>query len=83
VFYAPLRAFLTGCGFNEELLPSLHFVVEDLDLTKHHLPGYAKRWSQVWWCKDATLSLAEQHNRLSAAIFAVLTGRDVISMSAI
>jgi hypothetical protein len=79
-----LRAFLTGCGFNEELLPSLHFVVEDLDLTKTpiclDMPNVGAKYGGV---RMPHYHWQEQHNHLSAAIFALLTGRDVISMSAI
>jgi hypothetical protein len=34
MFYASLKAFITGCGFNEELLQSLLLIAGSLDLTK-------------------------------------------------
>jgi hypothetical protein len=34
IFYASLQAFLTSCGFNEELLPTLQYINETLDLTR-------------------------------------------------
>jgi hypothetical protein len=84
VFYASLRAFFTCCGFNEELLPSFHFVVEDLDLTKTliclDMPNVGAKYAGV---RMPHYHWQEQHNRLSTAIFAFLAGSDVISMAAI
>jgi hypothetical protein len=37
VFYNSTRSFLGSTGFNQELLPALQFIVDDLDLT-HCVP---------------------------------------------
>jgi hypothetical protein len=83
MFYASLKAFITGCGFNEKLLPSLLLIAGDLDLTKTpiglDMPNIGAKYGGV---KMPLYYWQEQHNRLSAAIFALLAGRDVLSVSA-
>jgi hypothetical protein len=81
IFYASLQAFLTSCGFNEELLPTLQFIDETLDLTRtllsYDMPRVGSKVAggialpHFHW--------QEQHNRLSAAIFSLLASKDVIS----
>ena len=83
IFYGSLKSFLTGCGFNDELLPALQFVDVDLDLTKTpvgpDIPSvgakdYGDQMPHYYW--------QEQHDRLSAAIFALLVSKDVINKQA-
>jgi hypothetical protein len=81
IFYASLQAFITSCGFNEELLPNLQFIDETLDLAQtplsYDMPRVGTKvaggiaWPHFYW--------QEQHNRLSAAIFSLLPSKDVIN----
>jgi hypothetical protein len=83
IFYASLRAFFTGCGFNEELLPQLPFVDANLDLTltpiSSDIPNIGAKNGGVamphfYW--------QEQHNRLSSALYALLVSKDIIHSQA-
>jgi hypothetical protein len=79
VFYASIRAFLTGCGFNEEFLPQLPYVDSDLDLTNtpisSDIPNVGAKNGGVaiphfYW--------QEQQNRLTSALYALLVSKDII-----
>jgi hypothetical protein len=83
VFYAAIQAFLTGCGFNEELLPQLPYVDSDLNLTNtpisSNIPNVGAKNGGVamphfYW--------QEQHNQLSSALYALLVSKDIIHKDA-
>jgi hypothetical protein len=83
VFYASIQAFLTGCGFNEELLPQLSYVDSDLDLTNTPISSDIPNVS----AKNGGVAMPhfywqEHHNRLSSVLYALLVSKDIFHKDA-